>query len=38
MAPALVFLILIVRRNYETVGSGITQKSGGTHRDAALTG
>ena len=38
MAPALVFLILIVRRNYETAGSGITQKSGGTHRDAALTG
>lgn len=38
MAPALAFLILIVRRNYETASSGITQKSSGTHRDAALTG
>ena len=36
MAPALAFLI--VRRNYETAGSGITQKSGGTRRRAALTG
>lgn len=38
MAPALAFLILIVRRNYETAGSGITQTSGSTHRNAALTG